>query len=157
MDTGNPVDTSRAVSGRDIVREARKLIGVPYRHQGRNERGLDCVGLPLLAAHRAGAIDMSDARNDYTKMPQAELLEAIGDYMIETDEPVDGAVVLLKWPKALFASHCAIITDAAQYRDEAANIIHAYGSIGRVVEHRFAASWMRLLNSVWIIPGVSYT
>lgn len=39
----------------DIIREARTLLGVPYRHQGRDPAiGIDCVGEVLVVAHRLG-------------------------------------------------------------------------------------------------------
>jgi len=36
---------------KDIENAARKYLGVPWKHQGRNEYGLDCVGLGILVAH----------------------------------------------------------------------------------------------------------
>ena len=36
----------------DIVLVANELVGMAYRHQGRGERGIDCVGVPIYIAHR---------------------------------------------------------------------------------------------------------
>jgi len=38
-----------------IAAEALALVGVPFRLHGRTVAGLDCVGLALLAARRAGS------------------------------------------------------------------------------------------------------
>lgn len=35
----------------EIVYIAHGLVGVPYRHQGRNQSGLDCAGLIIVIAH----------------------------------------------------------------------------------------------------------
>ncbi len=41
-------------TGAELVEAARSLIGVPWRHMGRNRQRLDCVGLVLIAARAAG-------------------------------------------------------------------------------------------------------
>ena len=38
-----------------FLAEARKLLGTPWRHRGRSARGVDCVGLLLLAGWNSGA------------------------------------------------------------------------------------------------------
>ena len=40
--------------GDKIVAEAKKLVGIKYRHQGRSGIGLDCVGVPIYIAHKLG-------------------------------------------------------------------------------------------------------
>lgn len=38
----------------DIIAEARRWIGTPWRHQGRSRSGVDCVGLVVLVARNVG-------------------------------------------------------------------------------------------------------
>jgi cell wall-associated NlpC family hydrolase len=56
----------------EVVAEARKWLGVRYRHKGRSERGLDCLGL-LVMVGRAFDIPHTDA-TDYSGWPRGDLL-----------------------------------------------------------------------------------
>jgi hypothetical protein len=56
----------------DIVAEARRWIGTPYRQKGRSARGLDCLGL-LVMLGRAFDIAHVDAQ-DYSNWPREDLL-----------------------------------------------------------------------------------
>lgn len=38
----------------DIITEARRWIGTPWRHQGRSRAGVDCVGLVVMVARNLG-------------------------------------------------------------------------------------------------------
>ena len=42
------------MSAEVVIREARTLIGVPWRHQGRKPWALDCAGLVILSFANAG-------------------------------------------------------------------------------------------------------
>ncbi|MDF2367502.1 hypothetical protein [Sneathiella sp.] len=42
------------VERREIITEARRWIGTPWRHQGRSRSGVDCVGLVVLVARALG-------------------------------------------------------------------------------------------------------
>lgn len=42
------------MTGADLIAEARKLVGLPWVHSGRNQHGVDCAGLILLPAWRCG-------------------------------------------------------------------------------------------------------
>ena len=52
-----------------LVEAAKSLVGTRYRHQGRNEAGLDCAGLMIVAAKMCG-IDHFDTTN-YSNRPNA--------------------------------------------------------------------------------------
>ena len=45
--------------GERVVAAAKALIGVPWKHLGRDERGLDCVGL-LVVSVRAAGVQVED-------------------------------------------------------------------------------------------------
>ena len=76
----------------DIVEYARTWRGTRWKHLGRNERGLDCVGLLYLtAAHfELPGEDMSS----YSRVPRPELLRHIGKYSnpLRPMIPVHGAI-----------------------------------------------------------------
>lgn len=55
-----------------IEQEARKQIGTPYRHHGRDERGLDCVGLVIKVAKDLGLSDF-----DVTGYPRQAVDESM--------------------------------------------------------------------------------
>ena len=42
--------------GERVLAEARALLGTQWRHLGRSETGIDCIGLVLVAAARAGIV-----------------------------------------------------------------------------------------------------
>ena len=71
------------VSGEDIAREARGLLGTRWAAGGRSPGGLDCSGLCILAAKRAG-LDLPSYQGQYDpKFPDPDLmmraLEGIGE------------------------------------------------------------------------------
>lgn len=51
----------------DMITEAKKLVGVPFKDKGRDEFGLDCAGLLILVAHRLGLSDYDTL--DYPHRP----------------------------------------------------------------------------------------
>lgn len=64
----------------DIVLIANGLVGVRYRHQGRNEMGLDCAGLIIVVAQ---LLDLTDKdTTSYSRRPNVSEFTA---FMIETN------------------------------------------------------------------------
>jgi hypothetical protein len=59
---------------------------------------------------------------------------------------VPGALVVIAWTK--LAAHVAVFTGET--------LIHAYESVGRVVEHGYRGRWIRMTHSAWALPGVEY-
>jgi cell wall-associated NlpC family hydrolase len=50
------VDAAEQALREKVVELARSFLSVPYRHQGRNTGGMDCVGMLLECFERAGAM-----------------------------------------------------------------------------------------------------
>lgn len=140
--------------GHSIVEEARRLIGVKFRHQGRSaETGVDCLGLLVLAAKACDLrfegepIHRFD-RTDYGHNPDTQSLrDILAAYLqpVTRDAVQPGDVALFHIQKR--PQHMAIISD---YPAEGAfGMIHAYAPQKRVVEHRFDESWQERLHSLY--------
>jgi len=110
-----------------IVAHARALLGVPFRHHGRDRHGVDCAGLVLRAMN--DALGRGDEFMDYPQRPSPDVVRAAiarhADRITAADAG-PGDVVLMDG--GLRAVHVGVLTDRG--------VIHANGVTGRVVEHR---------------------
>ena len=119
----------------DIVAAARGLLGVRFAHQGRSEAGLDCLGLLLLSADRAGvringlsplALDVPD----YGARPDAALLQSkLGEHLVAVRQARPGDILLLRIDGR--AQHLALVSDYPQ--QGMCGMIHAYAATRNVV------------------------
>lgn len=128
------------------VDAARALVGTPWRHRGRNERGIDCIGL-IVAALRAGDFPIKD-RIDYGREPWADGLrrELSGQFGEPLQESAwqPGDIVLFDLP-GKEPCHVGILAD---YRFGGLSLIHAH-SRHNVAEHGLDGLWRRLLVEVY--------
>jgi cell wall-associated NlpC family hydrolase len=135
----------------ELVRAAREMRDIPFRHQGRSTAsGLDCLGLLLLAGERAGVLQRGIEHADYGRAPQAALEERLAHHCDRLEVPEPGAVIAIKWPGDKRAGHVAICTEA-----QPAQIIHSYSYVGRVVEHGYRGHWPRWTRSIWWLRGLN--
>lgn len=129
----------------DIVREARRYVGTPFVHQGRQlGRGIDCAGLVVNVAHSLGLSDYD--QDGYGREPQGELLRRILDeqmVQIPLAEYAPGDVLLMRFER--YPQHLAVVTDHG--------IVHAYESVGRCVEHRLDDKWLRRIVAAYRFPN----
>ena len=134
-----------------FVAEARKLLDTPWRHLGRTDRFLDCVGLLLLAGWRSGAYGGPDITG-YAREPDGKALKAMLarhlDILPVSDAaPGDVACFIgtMRNP-----CHVGIIGDGPRR-----TLIHAYAEARKVVEHdlttRFGGG---RLVATYRLPGV---
>jgi len=135
----------------DIVAAARSALGIPFRHQGRSSRGLDCVGLLLYVADRIGVeyVDVSG----YSRRPSGGLLE-------ETFENhVDRGVLLRIDPKEMQSGDFLMMKFTGDPQHLAIlsgdNIIHSHLRVGKVCEHRLDDMWRDRIVRVYRIAGVT--
>jgi cell wall-associated NlpC family hydrolase len=127
---------------------ARAYVGVPFVHQGRTRRGLDCIGLLCLALHDAGLghyVDHPENRVDYGRTPYMGLLEARMRQIF--GEPVadmrPGDVVALRYAGP--TRHVGIVGD----HPHGLSLIHTDSHLGRVTEHRIDAKWLARIALVF--------
>lgn len=125
-----------------IIAEARKWLGVPFHHQGRNQHGIDCIGLLVKVAEGVGAwhedfISYKRFPGKTTLIPH--LAKSVDQVIDRFQEPGD---ILVFWVmKPEWPQHAGIMT----YR----GIIHTDASLGRVVEHSLDSNALGKLHSVW--------
>jgi cell wall-associated NlpC family hydrolase len=130
----------------DLVAEARLWIGVPFRHQGRSRVGVDCVGLPIVVGQALGLLPATFEVANYGRLPTPELIARLARYCTPLAAAVPGCLITIAWTKV--AAHVAVCTGPT--------LIHAYESVGRVVEHGYRGRWVRMTHSAWALPGVCY-
>ena len=142
-----------------IVEAARRYIGVPFVHQGRSSRGLDCVGLLWLAYADCGV--HLDPHRSYPGEPDtAELVlritASLGNPVVvspvRSSDLQLGDVVLLVLPREKNPHHVGLV---ANYPLGGFSLIHAHSMAkprGRVIEHRLANDHVSRITHVFRRP-----
>lgn len=122
---------------------ARKYIGVPFGHQGRDPSvSLDCIGLCQVAARDCGHV-VPDWL-DYSRNPHGGLLEQrMASVLVRESVWRPGLIAAIRWGGPV--RHVGILGDHA----DGLSLIHTDSMLGRVTEHRIDAKWARRIVSVW--------
>ena len=111
-----------------IVETARKYIGTPFKHMGRDIKGIDCVGLLICIAKDLGLSSVtSPMAVRYPKRPGRNFLPLLKDYMdsIPIENSQGGDVAVISWVS--YPCHCGILTNEG-------TIIHAHAQHDAVIE-----------------------
>ena len=134
----------------EIVAEARKWKGTKWRHQGRNEYGVDCAGLIVRVAH-----DLGISTYDYTQYPRRshglEFLRHLEEHLVSKDvrDPQIGDVGVFADPR--FPCHCGIIT----MRYGVLYLVHSHLARRKVVEEQLDPHWTPVMTNLFEYPGVT--
>lgn len=135
-----------------LTREMRRLVGVPWVHQGRTLFGLDCGGFLVMGLANAQVLPQGfQDPAAYGRAPQRGLLDLVASHCEQLQTPREGTLVLFTWPRQQLPSHVGYCAGPT--------LIHAYQRAergGRVVEHGFRDPWPRWMHSAWRIPTVAY-
>lgn len=126
----------------DIITAARTFMGVPFRHQGRNKLGVDCLGLVLLSAEMSG-VKLQDLKG-YARSPDGHTLKSeCGKQLIPVKlrDIQDGDILLMSFRRE--PQHLAIKTNIG--------IIHSYQDSGGVVEHGLDDRWLKRIRGAYRI------
>ena len=121
-----------------FVAAARTYIGVPWKHQGRSRRGVDCIGLVVMAARDCGmdvTIEANYGFNQQYRKMKALLLQ----HCERQSGPGEGVIILYKSAEIL---HLAVMTAEG-------TIIHAYGPKRAVIEGRLNFEPMQFWRPKW--------
>lgn len=134
-----------------IVAAARRYVGTPFRHQGRQHGiGIDCAGLVVCVGREAGL--MPDYREiAYGRQPNPQRMRAQIERYADEIQPRDVQPGDLYWMRFIEPMHMAIATRLADGR---AGMIHAYADAGRCVEHGLDDTWRRRIVRAYRYRGV---
>jgi len=128
-----------------MVTWARTHIGVPFFHAGRNENGLDCIGLVIAAAAAANVFILDD--QSYSPIVNAEYLwkrlRDTCDIVMDFELLLPGDIILFNI--AASPQHVAMVTEP--YPN--IMIIHAFQTVGHVVEHELDRHWDRRIVGLY--------
>ena len=130
-----------------FIEEARKFIGIKWRHQGRSIKGLDCVGLFEMTGRQLG-YDITLPTN-YDRSPNPVDLEAGLEqycFRIDPSKRLQGDLAVIRFDNQ--RTHLIMFTDAG--------VIHSSAQSRRVVEHCLDDEWVRRIVSVWRFRGRRY-
>ena len=118
-----------------VVSQARAMLGVPWRHQGRKPWAVDCAGLVVLSFAAAGwprapAAPARYGREPWDDMLRRTLREHFGEPLPADTEWQPGDVPLFRWG-ASEPTHVGVFGD---HPCSGLSLIHASNRIGKVVE-----------------------
>ena len=131
----------------DIIAAARTALDIPFKHQGRTARGLDCAGL-LIHVPRKLDVDYTDA-GGYGRTPSHGLLESMLDLQPGIERVAaaqTGDILLMRFTGE--PQHLGIFTGSA--------LIHSWAQPGKVCEHGFVAPWPKRVVRVYRFKGLSH-
>ncbi|MEM7568153.1 MAG: NlpC/P60 family protein [Pseudomonadota bacterium] len=126
-----------------MIAAARSCLGTRFRHQGRTPgRGLDCLGLIVVAAQAAG-ITMADQRA-YSRQPnQADFQQYVAaNAMALRTQVAPGRIGVFDFGAG--PQHVGLFTGAG--------LIHAYAPARKVIEHGWRAPWPGHLSHIYAFP-----
>lgn len=137
-----------------LIDLARTYLGVPFAHQGRSRRGVDCLGLLVCVAREAelmreGVPLAQCDETDYGHLPDENRLRAglaalLDPVPSEALQPGDVAQFRIDGS----ARHVGLVADYAGSPGEL-SLIHAYAPSRCVVEHRLSEEWRAALAYGW--------
>jgi cell wall-associated NlpC family hydrolase len=132
------------ITGQDIVNDAREMLGVRWHHQGRNEYGIDCIGLAIYIAKKRGLSDYDET--GYGRLPESKRLWlALNAQMDRVKEMQPGDLLLMRFE--IEPQHVAFYTGDS--------IIHALTQARKVVEHPLDQLWLSRVVAIFRFRGLS--
>ncbi|HVJ44710.1 MAG TPA: NlpC/P60 family protein [Dongiaceae bacterium] len=140
-----------SVSGPEIAAAARKWLGVKWRHQGRSERGVDCIGIGACVAADLG-FKIAD-RTNYGREPiPAEIVAAFRANGFKEVIPRTARQIgdVLVFRDGRHIRHVGIQSE----KHDVPHLIHATAGLRQVVEEPLTPDWMGKLVYVFRFPGV---
>ena len=118
------------ITRQNVVDAARAWLGTPWKHQGRNRQGIDCIGLPVVVARTLGLSTYDSFA--YSREPVAREFMShfykAGCVRIDPKKGRDGDLVLFH--QAGYPCHAGILSTL---HDRPA-VIHAHLGHRKVVE-----------------------
>ncbi len=135
------------VKANEIIDVANGLIGVPYRHQGRNQMGLDCAGLIVVVGQMLDLMTDEEKRN-YPRRPDTnaftEEMLKVGLKQRPYGKHEHGDILRINtvgWPV-----HLGIYEVDARGKEW---VIHAYIPHKQVTRDSLTPAVIMSISSVW--------
>lgn len=131
-----------------IVEEARSWLGVPFVHQGRSRRGVDCAGLVIVVGRAVGGFPPDwDFRNYQRQEHPRQMIRLMDEHLSRrTDgEPERVGDIVVIHPKGSTSWHMGIVVGST--------VINAWSRAGEVVESPLTAEWVYRRRAVYSYPG----
>lgn len=132
----------------EIITEARRHLGKPWRHRGRTPMGVDCIGLVCLVGD-AFTIPYEDIEG-YSRNPDGRFVDHVKKFLIYRDPQVvaPGSVVILRDQHQ--PCHIGFISE----KYDRFYLLHASLAKRAVVEEEWDGYWSTRLRCVLDFPGV---
>lgn len=124
-----------------MIAAARRCLGTPFHHQGRQPRfGIDCIGL-IVVALRAAGMQVNDY-SDYSRRPDGKsLIAALTEHGAQPVSKIEpGDILLFRYDNQ--PQHVALATEPDR-------MIHSFAVAGQVVETPIGDYWRRRLNGIY--------
>ena len=134
------------ITGEQIVIEARKWLGVPFRHTGRSSTGVDCVGLIICVCNDLGYINW-DTKDYSITMPTGFLRNTLSQFAYNVDDQTMQLGDLILFTICGYEQHLAIYTGNN-------NMIHSYQSAKCVAEHNIDKKWYSRKTGVFRLKEI---
>lgn len=133
-----------------IAKRVRALIDVPFIHQGRDENGLDCIGLVAIGygypINKLPAYPRDPLNNELEKY----LIAALGAPALEKpftiEDLKENDLVAMQYRGPI--RHVGIVLKHPTIPGEF-SLIHTDSMIGQVKEHILDFKWFRRIEKVW--------
>ena len=144
---GDPLSEAERAA---VFAEARNLLGVPWRHKGRTERGVDCLGLLWLPLSRVRPVVRP--ADDYGRLPHNKRLRAELTAWLGEPVPLDRAdVVTMRWGPKGEEHHVGYVVSHPFHPRGLIECASSECGGGRVVEHGIDAMWQARLIEGWAL------
>lgn len=133
----------------EIVECARTLIGVEFKHQGRDQRGIDCVGVPIYIANTLSIKSWNTIA--YPARPNMVLFEKLiresGAKKVPFKDKAHGD--MLRMLSYRYPVHIGIYEVDPKGHEY---VIHAYQPFKKVLRTRLTKEEWRKVQEVWRFP-----
>ena len=133
----------------DVIAEAMTWLEVPWRHQGRSRKHVDCVGLVIKVAHELDLSGFDTA--DYDRRPNGvDFLRGFSDHMDRVKPGVEqgGDVVVMRDDR--LPCHCGLLVP---FRGRT-HLVHAAAKRKKVVIEPFIGDLVARRLAVFCYRGL---
>lgn len=141
------------MTAEEAIQRARTMLKVPFLHLGRNEYGVDCIGLVAFAYNYPETKLPAYPRDPYNGQLEAELDRALGQPVAVYGAAgagaaglVPGQVVALAYAQLI--RHVGLVAQHPALPGHL-SLIHTDSTLGRVTEHLLDHKWLRRIRRVY--------